>query len=582
MNKTVNINLAGIIFHVDEDAYGRLSDYLQALKAKFAGEPGGDEIIADVEARMAELFQSRTGDSKQVITRVDVDEVIAVLGEPEDYEDVEEDGPSAKSYEETSSSSSSSGSSDRKRRRRIFRNPDDAIIGGVAGGLGAYLNIDPVFVRLIFVLSFFGWGTGFLLYLVLWIIIPEARSTAEKLEMRGEDVNLNNIEKSIKEEIDSLKNRLNDLGSDAGKTARRGASASKRGIDKIVDLFLAILRVFVKLVLAIIGFSLIITAITIIIALTGAMFGASMWFVSWPDPGLAGIGFMQVQDLLFIDNGHFWLTASGLLLVVLVPLISIVALGARLLFKVPKMSRMTNTTLSILFGVGMILTIIGAIRLGVDFDDGGRYTTELDVPLVEGPIQIVGGTDDISDMLQYDRSVFMDITEDRIHTRNVHFDIERAAGATAKLQIRQYARGSNKWEARKRAEQITYDAVIDSGRIELPNHLNFSIDEKWRNQELYITLYLPKGASVYLNESAISVIDDIDNTTNTWDWDMVNHTWMMNNQGLSCMDCTWTEEEQEGFREGFNNDEEEYMEYEDKDWGDGEHNWESEDWDEEM
>ena len=574
MNKTVNINLAGIIFHVDEDAYGRLSGYLQALKAKFAGEPGGDEIIADVEARMAELFQDRTGDSKQVITRVDVDEVIAVLGEPEDYEDIDEEGSSTSSHEGASYAKAST-SSERKGRRRIFRNPDDAIIGGVAGGLGAYFNIDPVFIRLIFVLSFFGWGTGFLLYLVLWIIIPEAKTTAEKLEMRGEDVNLNNIERSIKDEIENLKDRLNDLGSDAGKTARKGASASKRGIDRLVDLLVATIRVFVKVVLAIVGFSLIIAAISLIAALVGTMFGASMWFVSWPDPGLAGIGFMQIQDLLFLDNGHFWLTALGLLFVILAPLVGIIALGARLLFSVPKLSKMTNTVLSVVFGAGVIMTIIGAIRLGADFDDGGRYTVEFDVPVTTESIMIVGGSDDISDMLQYDRSVFLDISEDRIHTRNVHFDIERAAGSKAKLQVRQYARGSNKWEARKRAELINYDVKIDSGRIELPNHLDFPIDEKWRNQELFVTLFLPKGASVYLDESAISVIDDIDNTTNTWDWDMVNHTWQMNNLGLSCMDCTWTTEEQESFMK--NPEEEiEYLEEEE------EADWSTDDWDTEM
>lgn len=573
MNKTVNINLAGIIFHVDEDAYGRLSGYLQALKAKFAGEPGGDEIIADVEARMAELFQDRTGDSKQVITRIDVDEVIAILGEPEDYEDLEDEGSSSTSSE-SASFNSSGGSSERKGRRRIFRNPDDAIVGGVAGGLGAYLNIDPVFIRLIFVVSFFGWGTGFLLYLVLWIIIPEAKTTAEKLEMRGEDVNLSNIERSIKDEIDNLKDRLNDLGNDAGKTARKGASASKRGIDRLVDLLVAIIRVFVKVVLAIVGFSLIIAAISLIAALVGTMFGASMWFVAWPDPGLAGIGFMEIQDLLFLDNRHFWLTALGLLLVILAPLVGIIALGARLLFSVPKLSRMTNTVLSVLFGAGVIMTIIGAIRLGADFDDGGRYTVEMDVPVTTESIMIVGGSDEISDMLQYDRSVYLDITEDRIHTRNVHFDIERAAGSKAKLQVRQYARGSNKWEARKRAELINYDVKIDSGWIELPNHLDFPIEEKWRNQELFVTLFLPKGASVYLDESAISVIDDIDNTTNTWDWDMVNHTWQMNNLGLSCMDCTWTTEEQESFMTDPEEDTE-YLYEEETDWG-------TDDWDTEM
>lgn len=550
MNKTVNINLAGIIFHVDEDAYQRLSNYLSAIKQKFAGEDGGDEIISDVEARMAELFQSRTGNSKQVITRIDVDEVISILGEPEEYEEIDDEPKKEESYSSSHSSSTSSSSShsENKRRKRIFRNPDDAIVGGVAGGLGAYLNIDPVYIRLIFVLSFFGWGSGFLLYLVLWIIIPEAKTTAEKLEMRGEDVNLNNIERSIKDEIDHIKSRLNDLGSNASESAKTGAQRGKRTVEKIVDLFLLILKAGLKIIGAILGFGLIFTAIVFIAALIGAMFGASTLFVSWPDPGLDGINFMQIQDLLFISSNHFWLTAIGILMVVLAPLVGLISLGARLLFQTPRMNRTVNLVLVSIFGVGVVFSMIGAVRLASDFEDKGRYTIDIDVPIIESPILIMGANDEVSEVLEFDQSVFFDGNESRLYSRQVHFDIEKAFGNEARLQVRYFARGTNRWEARKRAEQINYSVVVDSGRIVLPNHIDFPFSEKWRNQEVYMTLFLPKGASVFLDESALSVIDDISNTTNTWDWDMLNHTWQMNNLGLSCMDCSWTEKEQHDFK----------------------------------
>ena len=544
MNKTVNINLAGIIFHVDEDAYQRLSNYLSAIKQKFAGEEGGDEIISDVEARMAELFQSRMSDSKQVITKIDVDEVISVLGEPEDYEEIDDEPKKEESY---SSASKESGQSETKRRKRIFRNPDDAIVGGVAGGLGAYLNIDPVYIRLIFVLSFFGWGSGFLLYLVLWIIVPEARTTAEKLEMRGEDVNLNNIERSIKDEIDHIKTRLNDLGSNASESAKTGVQQGKRGIDKFIELFVMILKAGLKIIGAIIGFSLIFAAIVFIAALVGAMFGASTLFVSWPDPGLEGINFMQIQDLLFINGNHFWLTAMGIIMVVFSPLIGLIALGARLLFSAPRMNKTVNLVLASLFGIGVVLSFVGAVRLAGDFEEKGRYTNDIDVPRSDAPILITGSGDDISDVLEYDQSVYFDGEESRLYSRQVHFDIEKAFGTEARLQVRYFARGSNRWEARKRAEQINYTVTVDSGKIVLPNHIDFPFNEKWRNQEVYMTLFIPMGQSVFLDESALSVIDDIENTTDIWDWDMLNHTWQMNNLGLSCMDCSWTEKEQQDF-----------------------------------
>ncbi len=549
MNKTVNINLAGIIFHVDEDAYQRLSNYLNAIKQKFAGEEGGDEIISDVEARLAELFQSRMSDSKQVITKIDVDQVISVLGEPEDYEEIGDEPRQEESYR---SSSNESAQSDTKRRKRIFRNPDDALVGGVAGGLGAYLNIDPVYIRLIFVLSFFGWGSGFLLYLVLWIIIPEAKTTAEKLEMRGEDVNLNNIERSIKDEIDHIKTRLNDLGSNASESAKSGVQKGKRGIDKLVDLIVLVLKAALKIFGAIIGFSLIVAAIVFIAALIGAMFGASTLFVSWPDPGLEGINFMQIQDLLFINGNHFWLTAMGIIMVVFSPLIGLIALGARLLFHAPRMNKTVNLVLASLFGIGVVLSFIGAVRLAADFEEKGRYTNDIDVPRSDTPILITGSGDEISDVLEYDQSVYFDGEESRLYSRQVHFDIEKAFGTEARLQVRYFARGSNRWEARKRAEQINYAVTVDSGKIVLPNHIDFPFSEKWRNQEVYMTLFIPMGQSVFLDESALSVIDDIENTTDTWDWDMLNHTWQMNNLGLSCMDCSWTEKEQQDFRQDIN------------------------------
>ena len=195
MNKTVNINLAGIFFHIDEDAYLKLQRYLEAIKRSFTDSQGRSEIIADIEARIAELFNERVENDKQVIRIKEVDEVISIMGQPEDYlvdDEIFEDEPKT-SYKAKSSPS-----------RKLFRDTDNSYIGGVSSGLAHYFGIDAIWVRLAWSLLIFGAGTGILLYILLWVLGPEAKTTAEKIMMTGEPVNISNIEKKIKDGFDSV------------------------------------------------------------------------------------------------------------------------------------------------------------------------------------------------------------------------------------------------------------------------------------------------------------------------------------------------------------------------------------------
>jgi phage shock protein PspC (stress-responsive transcriptional regulator) len=206
MKKTVTINLSGFIFHIDEDAYDHLSNYLSKIRGYFTDSEGQEEIMSDIESRIAEMFQEKITKNKEVINMTDVEKVIAVMGKPEDY--LDESAQTETKEEANRQSSTGSATHTNTRTRRVFRDPDNEVLGGVCGGIGAYFNIVPLWLRLAFVVSFFVFGTGLLLYIILWIIIPEAKTTAEKLEMRGEQVNVSNIEKSIKEEIDNLKKNL--------------------------------------------------------------------------------------------------------------------------------------------------------------------------------------------------------------------------------------------------------------------------------------------------------------------------------------------------------------------------------------
>lgn len=205
MKKTVTINLSGIIFHIDEDAYGRLNSYLNRLRKHFGRTEGNEEIIADIESRIAELLQEKLANNKQVITIADVEEVIELMGEP--YEMEEETAPREKSG--------------RRRPKKLYRDPDNSMIAGICGGLAAYFNIDPIWFRAIFLISIFIGGTGILVYLIMWILVPNANTTAEKLEMRGEPVNISNIERSIRDEFDNVKDKFNDFTNGAKESFKK-------------------------------------------------------------------------------------------------------------------------------------------------------------------------------------------------------------------------------------------------------------------------------------------------------------------------------------------------------------------------
>ncbi|NDP27407.1 MAG: PspC domain-containing protein, partial [Flavobacterium sp.] len=175
MNKTVNINLGGIFFHIDEDAYQKLTRYFDAIKRSLSYSSGQDEIIKDIEMRVSELLTEKQKTDKHVVGLKDVDEVITVMGQPEDYR-IDDEGTENTAINFSSSS----------KPRKLYRDKDNGMIGGVLAGLGHYFGIDKVWLRIFFLILFFAWGTGVLAYIILWIVMPEATTTAEKLEMTGE------------------------------------------------------------------------------------------------------------------------------------------------------------------------------------------------------------------------------------------------------------------------------------------------------------------------------------------------------------------------------------------------------------
>lgn len=192
MNRILSINISGTVFQIEEDAYDMLRTYMEKLKFHFRDNDGSQEIVDDIESRIAEMFTTDPG-KHTFISKRHVEKVMEIMGSPSQFGDKEhsEFVPSA-----------------RPAYRRLFRDPEGRILGGVCSGLGAYFNTDPLWVRILFLIAFFGFGSGLLVYLILWVIVPEAKTAADRLEMRGERVTIDNIERSIREEFERVKKKF--------------------------------------------------------------------------------------------------------------------------------------------------------------------------------------------------------------------------------------------------------------------------------------------------------------------------------------------------------------------------------------
>lgn len=188
MKKTYNINLNGQVFCIDDDACLKLQSYIDTLESHYLKEEDGREIMADIESRIAELLKEALGKGyKQVVTMEDIDQIIRIMGSP----DVIIDEDTDKSTEPI--------------KRKLYRDTDESVLGGVASGIAAYFDISVVWIRIAFVLLAFFYGVTILVYIILWIATPAAVTARQKMEMKGEKINVSNIEKNIRDTYDDLK-----------------------------------------------------------------------------------------------------------------------------------------------------------------------------------------------------------------------------------------------------------------------------------------------------------------------------------------------------------------------------------------
>jgi len=313
MKKTLSVNLGGSVYHIDEDAYSELMDYLQDVKRHLGSDASSEEVLNDIEQRINELFNQWMQGRREVITTADVEKVIGILGRPEQY-----DGTEEQSTEESYSSEKAEGSARSRQEkktagphRRLYRDTENALLGGVCSGLAVYLNVSVVLIRLLyFFLIWFG-GTGFFFYILCWLIIPEARTAAQRLEMRGEDVTIENIEKKVREEYGKVKDRV-----DGYVSSNRFQQNVRTAGNGFIDFVRVCLKVFFAFIAGTIGLAGFVVLISLVMVLMIIWTGNVHFATPWPND------FLPLQQALMNPSSATWMTL-GLLLTIGIPFIAI-------------------------------------------------------------------------------------------------------------------------------------------------------------------------------------------------------------------------------------------------------------------
>lgn len=340
MKKTLTVNLGGSVYHIDEDAYLLLDKYLSNLRVHFQKEEGAEEILHDFEMRIGELFTERIRLGYEVITIAETEAVIKRMGNPEEFfgEDADMDEPQSEPIAPETQKTS---------RKRLYRDPDNRILGGVAGGLSAYMGWDATAIRLAMLLLLFLYGITIPFYLVLWLIVPKARTATEKLEMRGESVTIESIGKTV---TDGHERFSNDLGNaykdDNGRTlGKRFADGMVSVIGVVLKILLIIFAICIFPPLLLMFFVLVVVLIALFGGLLGGGLGA-FGGLGMLDPFA---GFQGLESLAHLPMGMTIVASIGMLIVISIPIIALASFVATRFFNFKPMPMVARYVLIALF-----------------------------------------------------------------------------------------------------------------------------------------------------------------------------------------------------------------------------------------
>ncbi len=474
MDKTININLGGTLFIIDEDAYRILRDYLNAIDHKFRDLPGGGETIEDIEARIAEIFLSQNAPAG-VISAANVESMISIIGKPEDFDSTGAEPPK---HENVSS-----------RSRKMFRNPDDKIIAGVCGGIATYLNTDPVWIRILFVIFTFFFLIGLFVYLALWIAVPLADSENRKKEMYG----TNHFHKD----------------------PTGGIEYPYRTESRLGNAFNAIFRALGKAGFIIIRIFLIAFGVCFVIGGFLALTAFVMVFI-FKYPGafstdITGINISYFPDLLnylFVPSMVPWVKAL-IIIVVSIPLLAIIYGGIRLIFWFRVRDGFVWLGGFVIWAVSAAALSIILFNEGIGFAETGKISTKEYFKSVPDTLFIRSGLK-IQD-IKIDKEITIPGEESDVfyisdEKKEIYFrtrlNIQESEDKTASYEIRRRSSGRSTLDAKRKCERLIYNTIVKGKSLYLDEFFTIPAGTKWSFDFVSVMVNVPRGTIVYLDKTA--------------------------------------------------------------------------------
>lgn len=511
MNKVVNINLGGVQFTMDDIAYDHLSQYLLTLKKHFSASEGCDEIMSDIEARLAELFQEQLN-GRSIVTVKDVEASILVMGKPEDF--------GADSIDENEAKSKSKQNSSIKTGKKLYRDDSNKVIGGVCSGIAAYFGIeDPLWVRLAFVvLSFTGFAIP--LYFILMILVPKAETSADFLAMKGEPINVSNIAKTIETEIDRLSNKISGFdgssddkkkgftGSQARQAIESGMSAFGGAIQYTIHFFGKIFRPFVYI-------------IGVLLTICLCLIWVSLFYGFWN----YGTAFYSIFD----TKGHTLLALLNGFVLIGIPLVSLIIMVFQSVRRF-KLKPYIWASMWSFWAINFISAAFLGASVGKSFSSNyvakqSNSVTNLDTLYIEKEIINTG--------YQY-FGEFSYNEAGNIQSNNVRLNVEKSKGKDFELIQEKSANGGTESEASEITKAIQWNYKLNNNKLIVPNSILLPQNQKFRNQEVVLTLKVPVGKYIYLGNTRGLLreieIDEEKDYPNEYE----EQLWQMTENGLVC------------------------------------------------
>ncbi|HVE60747.1 MAG TPA: PspC domain-containing protein [Chitinophagaceae bacterium] len=603
MKKIININLSGRVIPIEDAAYESLQRYIESLRRYFAGEEGRDEIINDIESRIAELMNDKVKKGASAVTEEDMEEIISAMGRIEDFEKVdaaENAGSTTGTFTSDSNAGQFAAKPKRKGRlyrdkadkilggvcagianymnvdpaiirllfaiitfggfgfgiviylllwiilpardmegfvgKRLFRNPEDKIIGGVAGGLAAYFNRETWIIRVIFaapliiniILGVFNGifnafhgpdfpnifvgsftGTFVLAYIILWIVLPEARSPFEKMEMRGETVDVNRIRQNVQEGMSDFKNRAQTWGQEVKESAQNLGDRASQFANTRGKTFAAEVAQTARPVASGCGHAIGVLFKAFFLFVVGAIaFGLFVTVLVFTVSGVA----RPVND--FLLNG-FWQSATlwGVLIFFLaVPLIAIITWIVRRMMKVRSQNRYLGWTFAGLWTLGWICLGYFIASMARDWRYYNNVSEEITMaqPIMnkmivrvnEPAIRYSGNFDWIDS-----DDEGWDITDDSLKLSNVKVRIEKSEDSNYHVTMLRYSAGRNRGEAQQRAQKISYAVSSMDSALILGSGFGVTKEQKFRGQKVIVEIAIPVGKQIRFHESVVEKLN---------------------------------------------------------------------------